>query len=827
MLSDVTVTRVTVFAVAFASLFAQPFAHQNDLPYKVYRIFPRDWADVDKIAQLRRLEIEKQLDFWVDSNSPNQFADLMVPPFMVEQIEEFFERHKLQYNVSIPDVQKLIYRNEVDVKAKVRSRIDKKHWNASNSEVASFLRRLNDNVGFSSSEDSRVGQTRADYPFGDYASYKAMMKYMRTLEFYYPTITKLIRIGTTHEGRPIEGLKIGFPVNDTSKRALVAGYGNDPQITDYVDSLNFFIVPNLNPDGYEYTRESSRPEVRLWRKNRSPEQCVKSLWGGLRCCQGVDLNRNFDFHWSETGSTDNPCSNLYHGSNVFSEPEARAVKDFLTSPEMTDKVDAFITLHTYAQLWIHPFSHEIGQYTRDYHELHGLAVKAAKRLESVYGTHFKVGTGADLLSPAAGGSDDWAKGTMGIKYVYLLELRPELEVSRGFILHKSELIPTGVETLEAVKEVIRGVLKFNNIDVNLNRNRGLQRPTHDFQSRLPIVVQGVPNVVSQLKPTEQEGIVVNKVVFGGAKNREIVLISSNTSSAPVTTPSTTTTTEKTPPETTSTSTSTSTTTTTTTSTTTTSTTTSTTPTTTTTTTTTSTTQAPTTSTASQKNLVSSAPSQSSGSHSHERQKLSFGQRLSLQLIKKQMLRLRNLSPTPSATSPTTTPSSTPSTSTSTTTTTTTSPITTTSRRTTTPVAMPPLRAEASFEESAVTPKLEPAVVFQDERGPVSQSTINRSAPRFLTVSPNRPPASREVLLLPPLRSENPITGINEIVFKAVAPTTTAAPLSSAVEEFLKGENCKDMRYSCSFWIRSNRRVCEEQETYMRLQCAASCGYCKK
>ncbi|KAK0424808.1 hypothetical protein QR680_008865 [Steinernema hermaphroditum] len=822
MLSDVTVTRVTVFAVAFASLFAQPFAHQNDLPYKVYRIFPRDWADVDKIAQLRRLEIEKQLDFWVDSNSPNQFADLMVPPFMVEQIEEFFERHKLQYNVSIPDVQKLIYRNEVDVKAKVRSRIDKKHWNASNSEVASFLRRLNDNVGFSSSEDSRVGQTRADYPFGDYASYKAMMKYMRTLEFYYPTITKLIRIGTTHEGRPIEGLKIGFPVNDTSKRAvwidgniharewasshtalffinqLVAGYGNDPQITDYVDSLNFFIVPNLNPDGYEYTRESSRPEVRLWRKNRSPEQCVKSLWGGLRCCQGVDLNRNFDFHWSETGSTDNPCSNLYHGSNVFSEPEARAVKDFLTSPEMTDKVDAFITLHTYAQLWIHPFSHEIGQYTRDYHELHGLAVKAAKRLESVYGTHFKVGTGADLLSPAAGGSDDWAKGTMGIKYVYLLELRPELEVSRGFILHKSELIPTGVETLEAVKEVIRGVLKFNNIDVNLNRNRGLQRPTHDFQSRLPIVVQGVPNVVSQLKPTEQEGIVVNKVVFGGAKNREIVLISSNTNA-----------------------------------------------------------------TGDDldvdvnidnhhhdnvddhyihhhlnhsdyynhynHDLYDSSPNDVN-SQSEEPGFISAISKfwISLSRAPKVVVRSETLPPTNQKTDVASS-----------------EPLPHSLRHFShndslkhafhlhldhhhdNNVAYHHHFQKDDDAKSAVTPKLEPAVVFQDERGPVSQSTINRSAPRFLTVSPNRPPASREVLLLPPLRSENPITGINEIVFKAVAPTTTAAPLSSAVEEFLKGENCKDMRYSCSFWIRSNRRVCEEQETYMRLQCAASCGYCKK
>jgi murein tripeptide amidase MpaA len=123
------------------------------------------------------------------------------------------------------------------------------------------------------------------------------------------------RIGTSSEGRPIEGLKIGYPIANTTKRAfwidgniharewasshtalfiinqLISGYGRDKQITHYLNSLNFYIVPNLNPDGYEYSRSSLSPEIRLWRKNRSPEKCSPSIWGGWRCCQGVDLNR--------------------------------------------------------------------------------------------------------------------------------------------------------------------------------------------------------------------------------------------------------------------------------------------------------------------------------------------------------------------------------------------------------------------------------------------------------------------------------------------------------------------------------------------------------
>lgn len=49
---------------------------------------------------------------------------------------------------------------------------------------------------------------KAKYPFGDYASYADMVKYMRTIEFYYPRIAKIVRIGSTHEGKPIEGLKV-------------------------------------------------------------------------------------------------------------------------------------------------------------------------------------------------------------------------------------------------------------------------------------------------------------------------------------------------------------------------------------------------------------------------------------------------------------------------------------------------------------------------------------------------------------------------------------------------------------------------------------------
>lgn len=48
-------------------------------------------------------------------------------------------------------------------------------------------------------------------------------------------------------------------------------------------SINYrYILPVMNPDGYEY----SHTKDRMWRKNRA--------WHGGQCV-GVDLNRNFRY----------------------------------------------------------------------------------------------------------------------------------------------------------------------------------------------------------------------------------------------------------------------------------------------------------------------------------------------------------------------------------------------------------------------------------------------------------------------------------------------------------------------------------------------------
>uniref|UniRef100_A0A914WJZ6 ShKT domain-containing protein n=1 Tax=Plectus sambesii TaxID=2011161 RepID=A0A914WJZ6_9BILA len=393
---------------------------------------------------------------------------------MLDTLPQLLQASGLTYKVTINDVQKLIVDHE-------HQPVDSAK-NVTKLGLGSFSRRFKDDDGIATGR-------RAYYNFSDYGSYEQMVQYMDRVAFFNPAIAQMVKLGTTHEGRVIQGVKIGNPASETNKRVvwidggihsrewasmhtalffineLVSKYGVDGEITHYVDSLNFYIFPCLNPDGYEFSRSSAEPEIRLWRKNRSPEKCTVNRWQQSSCCKGVDLNRNFDFHWSESGSSADPCSSIFQGTEAFSEPESKAVRDLIFSPELDGKTDAFITMHTYAQIWIHPFSHQPSTYPYDLNDLQQVGKKAIANLESLYGTKYRLGTGADTLSPASGGSDDWAKDKAKIKYVYLLELRPEENRWNGFILKKRELIPTAKETWFGVKTVIDQVLE----------NRGLTR----------------------------------------------------------------------------------------------------------------------------------------------------------------------------------------------------------------------------------------------------------------------------------------------------------------------------------------------------------------
>ena len=91
--------------------------------------------------------------------------------------------------------------------------------------------------------------------------------------------------------------------------------------TGLLNKMDFYVMPVVNPDGYEY----SHTKDRLWRKTRSLQRAanITSSTKRQRPCFGVDANRNWDSHWGERASSKDPCSHNYPGLKPFSEPETK------------------------------------------------------------------------------------------------------------------------------------------------------------------------------------------------------------------------------------------------------------------------------------------------------------------------------------------------------------------------------------------------------------------------------------------------------------------------------------------------------------------------
>ena len=225
--------------------------------------------------------------------------------------------------------------------------------------------------------------------------------------------------------------------------ALLSQYNKQDDITKIVNNFEWHILPVANPDGYEFTHTDDR----LWRKTRSRNS--------YSSCRGVDPNRNFGFHWRETGASNNPCSETYAGPKAFSEVETMNIASHLWSNRQ--RLLVYIALHAYSQLWLTPWGYTT-DLPADYKDLYSKARRAADAVERVYGTRYQVGSSTRVLYAAAGGSDDWAKGVAGGKYVYTVELRPAKNAMRGFVLSASEIKPCSLEMLAGIVQLAKDII---------------------------------------------------------------------------------------------------------------------------------------------------------------------------------------------------------------------------------------------------------------------------------------------------------------------------------------------------------------------------------
>ncbi|KAH0621908.1 hypothetical protein JD844_023652 [Phrynosoma platyrhinos] len=215
----------------------------------------------------------------------------------------------------------------------------------------------------------------------------------------------------------------------------------DSLLQRLLQHLDFYVLPVMNVDGYEYTWTTNR----MWRKSRS-------MHGSNRCI-GTDLNRNFDAGWCGKGASNNDCEEIYCGPYPESEPEVKAVANFLRKHK--DRIKAYISMHSYSQMVLFPYSYTKNK-SRDHDELQLVANKVANAIKVGYQNHYQAGSGAQTIYLAPGGSDDWAYD-LGIKYSFTFELRDKGRY--GFLLPQHLIKPTCYETLTGIKIIASHVIK--------------------------------------------------------------------------------------------------------------------------------------------------------------------------------------------------------------------------------------------------------------------------------------------------------------------------------------------------------------------------------
>lgn len=298
------------------------------------------------------------------------------------------------------------------------------------------------------------------YIWDRYLSYEESNTWMKDLAEQHPNDVTLIDIGMSYQNRRTYGLKLsrGSVVNKSAvfieagvhSREWIAPVtslwifnhlltSEDPAVQKLSSDYDWFVVPLVNPDGYVHTRIN-----RMWRKNMRRN----------RLCMGTDVNRNWNYHWREAGSSSYACSDSYAGAQAMSEPETRNLDNFMKT--IQHQVKLYISFHAYSQLLLWPEGHTRQRIPEfDHYEQIGKATVDA--IAQRYGTEYERGSIIETIYAASGSTIDYMRANYKIPLTFCFELRPsraEGGGGMGFILEPDQIVPTGEETFDGIAAMI-------------------------------------------------------------------------------------------------------------------------------------------------------------------------------------------------------------------------------------------------------------------------------------------------------------------------------------------------------------------------------------
>jgi carboxypeptidase T len=185
-----------------------------------------------------------------------------------------------------------------------------------------------------------------------------------------------------------------------------------PEVAKLLATRDVYFIPLVNPDGAEYDIDGD-----IYHMHR------KNMRGNANGSIGVDLNRNYGFHWGEGGASPSPNSDTYRGPAPFSEPESQAVKAFVESRK---NLKILLSYHTYSELILYPWGHSYNPLP----DAKALSAYKAMAQKMASWTGYTPQQSSQLYI-ASGDTTDWAWGELGI-FSFTFELTPKSWGNGGF-----------------------------------------------------------------------------------------------------------------------------------------------------------------------------------------------------------------------------------------------------------------------------------------------------------------------------------------------------------------------------------------------------------
>ncbi|CAL8138280.1 unnamed protein product [Orchesella dallaii] len=266
--------------------------------YKVVRFVPQNQEDVEAA---KKMEENPGILVLRQAGSVNQSMDVAIPPHMQTDFMSA-ARKQMPSSIMTENLESLIDRESMQLA-----------MDESSSSTQTF-----------------------EAVFTQYMPLEAVNQFIIQLQNLHPDMVNVSTYGKSVEGRELQMVKIEREGGSENKHIMLMDgttharewistmqtiyFMNElceqdtPEVNKILDNFVVFVVPVVNPDG-------------------------------------VDPNRNFDFGFGGIGSSDDPCSEVYHGPFPLSAPETQALSEVISSL----KPMLYLCMHSYSQMMLHSY----------------------------------------------------------------------------------------------------------------------------------------------------------------------------------------------------------------------------------------------------------------------------------------------------------------------------------------------------------------------------------------------------------------------------------------------------------------------------------------